>query len=135
MANIETMIGDSAVSLWPFLLPTCVHVVLDPILAHGRVLHNERGSGHEHGNPRETDRDRGHVKGRESERKRDRSRSGSMERNSKRHRGRSRERSRSRSASPPRRLPNGAEPLSESDYFQKSDEFRLWLKEEKRKVC
>jgi len=36
MANIETMI---AVSLWSFLLPTCVLVVLDPILAHGRVLH------------------------------------------------------------------------------------------------
>jgi len=41
MANIETMIGDSVVSLWSFLLPTCVHVVLDPILAHGRVLHLE----------------------------------------------------------------------------------------------
>jgi hypothetical protein len=30
-------------------------------------------------------------------------------------------------------LPSGASPISESDYFQKSDEFRLWLKEEKGK--
>ncbi|PPR03463.1 hypothetical protein CVT24_012675 [Panaeolus cyanescens] len=50
-------------------------------------------------------------------------------------RSRSRSRSRNRSASPERRydLPKGVEPISESDYFQKSDEFRLWLKEEKSK--
>lgn len=51
-------------------------------------------------------------------------------------RSRSRSRSRNRSESPERRvnLPKGASPISESDYFQKSDEFRLWLKEEKGKV-
>jgi len=51
-------------------------------------------------------------------------------------RSRSRSRSRDRSESPQRRveLPNGVSPISESDYFQKSDEFRLWLKEEKGKV-
>lgn len=52
-------------------------------------------------------------------------------------RSRSRSRSRDRSESPERRpadLPSGASPISESDYFQKSDEFRLWLKEEKGKV-
>uniref|UniRef100_A0A8H7Y6C5 Uncharacterized protein n=1 Tax=Psilocybe cubensis TaxID=181762 RepID=A0A8H7Y6C5_PSICU len=50
-------------------------------------------------------------------------------------RSRSRSRSRNRSESPERRveLPNGASPISESDYFQKNDEFRLWLKEEKDK--
>ncbi|KAF5384014.1 hypothetical protein D9757_006919 [Collybiopsis confluens] len=30
-------------------------------------------------------------------------------------------------------LPHNAKPISESDYFQKSDEFRTWLKEEKGK--
>jgi hypothetical protein len=51
-------------------------------------------------------------------------------------RSRSRSRSRNRSESPERRvdLPKGASSISESDYFQKSDEFRLWLKEEKGKV-
>ncbi|KAF8893728.1 hypothetical protein CPB84DRAFT_1826014 [Gymnopilus junonius] len=50
-------------------------------------------------------------------------------------RSRSRSRSRNRSESPERRakLPEGVSPISESDYFQKSDEFRLWLKEEKGK--
>ena len=51
-------------------------------------------------------------------------------------RSRSRSRSNERSKSPERRaeLPNGVSPISESQYFQKSDEFRLWLKEEKGKV-
>ena len=35
---------------------------------------------------------------------------------------------------PQRKLPGGAEPISDSDYFLKSAEFRVWLKEEKRKV-
>ncbi|KAF9478907.1 hypothetical protein BDN70DRAFT_835214 [Pholiota conissans] len=54
---------------------------------------------------------------------------------SRRSRSRSRSHSRRRSESPERRveLPRGASLLSESDYFQKSDEFRLWLKEEKGK--
>ncbi|KAA1477242.1 hypothetical protein DENSPDRAFT_844441 [Dentipellis sp. KUC8613] len=42
-------------------------------------------------------------------------------------------RSRSGSESPERTLPGGAEPISESDYFLKSPEFRVWLKDEKRK--
>ncbi|KAJ7589370.1 hypothetical protein C8J56DRAFT_1049017 [Mycena floridula] len=43
-------------------------------------------------------------------------------------------RSRSRSRSTLRKpLPHGAASISESDYFQKSDEFRLWLKDEKGK--
>ena len=33
-----------------------------------------------------------------------------------------------------RHLPGSAEPISESDYFLKSAEFRVWLKEEKHKV-
>ena len=44
---------------------------------------------------------------------------------------RSRSRSRSRSAE----LPGGAKEISEKDYFLKNDEFRMWLKEEKDKVC
>ncbi|KAI0004178.1 hypothetical protein BJV74DRAFT_429325 [Russula compacta] len=32
-----------------------------------------------------------------------------------------------------RHLPGGAEPISESDYFLKSSEFRVWLKDEKHK--
>ncbi|KAL1740772.1 hypothetical protein HDZ31DRAFT_46840 [Schizophyllum fasciatum] len=50
-------------------------------------------------------------------------------------RSRSRSHSRSRSRSPGRRitLPFNAEPISERDYYLKSDEFRLWLKDEKRK--
>lgn len=48
----------------------------------------------------------------------------------------SRERDRSRSRSPERSvpLPSGATPISESDYFVKNDEFRVWLKDEKRKA-
>ena len=48
----------------------------------------------------------------------------------------SRSRSYERSKSPERgaELPSGVSPISESQYFQKSDEFRLWLKEEKGKV-
>lgn len=38
-----------------------------------------------------------------------------------------------RSESPSRNLPGGAEPITESDYFLKSSEFRVWLKDEKRK--
>ena len=51
-------------------------------------------------------------------------------------RERSRDRSRDRSRSPERRvqLPNSASPITEVDYFKKSDEFRLWLKNEKGKV-
>ncbi|KAF8174962.1 hypothetical protein BJ912DRAFT_989394 [Pholiota molesta] len=54
---------------------------------------------------------------------------------SRRSRSRSRSPSRRRSESPERRvdLPRGASPLSEADYFQRSDEFRLWLKDEKGK--
>ncbi|RDB19347.1 hypothetical protein Hypma_013401 [Hypsizygus marmoreus] len=50
-------------------------------------------------------------------------------------RSRSRSPARDLSRSPERRidLPNNASPISESDYFQKSDEFRIWLKDEKRK--
>jgi hypothetical protein len=32
-------------------------------------------------------------------------------------------------------LPPGVSPISESDYFLKNTEFRMWLKEEKDKVC
>jgi len=39
-----------------------------------------------------------------------------------------------RSESSNRNLPGSAEPISESDYFLKSAEFRVWLKEEKHKV-
>ncbi|KAF8079263.1 hypothetical protein FPV67DRAFT_107852 [Lyophyllum atratum] len=48
---------------------------------------------------------------------------------------RSRSPRRERSRTPERdiKLPNNASPLSESDYFQKSDEFRIWLKDEKGK--
>ncbi|RDX42937.1 hypothetical protein OH76DRAFT_1391026 [Lentinus brumalis] len=59
---------------------------------------------------------------------------------SHRRRSYSRERSgsphdRSRSRSPERRvsLPDGVSEISESDYFLKSDEFRVWLKDEKGK--
>jgi len=46
----------------------------------------------------------------------------------------SRSRSPSRDRSPERReLPHGAPTISESDYFQRSDEFRIWLKDEKGK--
>ncbi|KAI0033828.1 hypothetical protein K488DRAFT_46823 [Vararia minispora EC-137] len=47
---------------------------------------------------------------------------------------RSRSRSpRDRSESPPPRLPGGAEPITESAYFLKNAEFRVWLKDAKRK--
>lgn len=53
-------------------------------------------------------------------------------------RSRSRSRSNDRSKSPDRgvelSLPDGVSPINESQYYQKSDEFRLWLKEEKGKV-
>ncbi|KAI0307959.1 hypothetical protein B0F90DRAFT_1807302 [Multifurca ochricompacta] len=47
-------------------------------------------------------------------------------------------RSRSRDSQPPsesssRHLPGGADPITESDYFLKSSEFRVWLKDEKHK--
>ncbi|KAJ7687431.1 hypothetical protein B0H17DRAFT_1070196 [Mycena rosella] len=54
----------------------------------------------------------------------------------RRARSRSRSRSRSREGSESReaiRLPHDAPTISESDYFRKGDEFRIWLKEEKRK--
>ncbi|KAH9064071.1 hypothetical protein EDB87DRAFT_1368765 [Lactarius vividus] len=38
-----------------------------------------------------------------------------------------------RSESPSRHLPGGADPITESDYFLKSSEFRVWLKDDKRK--
>ena len=43
--------------------------------------------------------------------------------------------SRDRSRSPERRaaLPEGVSEISESDYFLKSEEFRVWLKDEKGK--
>lgn len=53
---------------------------------------------------------------------------------SRRSRSPGRDRSRSESPEPQKRLPGGAEPISEQDYFLKSAEFRVWLKDEKRKV-
>ncbi|KAI0095170.1 hypothetical protein BDY19DRAFT_880151 [Irpex rosettiformis] len=52
-----------------------------------------------------------------------------------RSRERSRSRSRDRSESSERdiQLPNNMKPISESDYFLRSDEFRVWLKDEKHK--
>ena len=46
-------------------------------------------------------------------------------------------RDRDRSRSPERdvSLPEGVSPISESDYFLKNTEFRVWLKDEKDKVC
>ncbi|EIM83565.1 uncharacterized protein STEHIDRAFT_101856 [Stereum hirsutum FP-91666 SS1] len=52
---------------------------------------------------------------------------------SRRSRSPGRDRSRSDSPEPQNRLPGGAEPISEQDYFLKSAEFRVWLKDEKRK--
>ena len=51
-------------------------------------------------------------------------------------RSRSRDKDRSRSRSPDTSisLPGDAKPISDSDYFLKSDEFRVWLKDEKHKV-
>ena len=53
-----------------------------------------------------------------------------------RSRERSRSRSRDRSESSDRdiQLPNNTKHISESDYFLRSDEFRVWLKDEKHKV-
>lgn len=48
---------------------------------------------------------------------------------------RSQSRSRSRSRSHSAELPGGAKEISEKDYFLKNDEFRMWLKEEKDRVC
>ena len=48
-----------------------------------------------------------------------------------RRRARSRSRSRSRSRERSYKLPEGVSEISESDYFLKSDEFRIWLKDEK----
>ncbi|KAJ7103120.1 hypothetical protein B0H15DRAFT_194310 [Mycena belliarum] len=51
-------------------------------------------------------------------------------------RARSRSHSGSRECSESRgaiQLPHGAPAISESDYFRKGDEFRIWLKDEKRK--
>ncbi|KIY43408.1 hypothetical protein FISHEDRAFT_53506 [Fistulina hepatica ATCC 64428] len=72
---------------------------------------------------------------------RSRSRSGEREAHSHRHSRRRHSHSRSRSprrrARSPRRsrslisLPHQARPISEADYFRKSDEFRLWLRDEK----
>ncbi|KAG5639635.1 hypothetical protein H0H81_008796 [Sphagnurus paluster] len=53
---------------------------------------------------------------------------------SRRSRSRSPRRERSQSPEKDIRLPNNASPISESDYFQKSDEFRSWLKDEKGKL-
>ncbi|KAG6919072.1 hypothetical protein DXG01_009325 [Tephrocybe rancida] len=53
---------------------------------------------------------------------------------SNRSRSRSPRRNRSRTPDPDIPLPNNASRISESDYFQKSDEFRTWLKEEKGKL-
>ncbi|KAG5644114.1 hypothetical protein DXG03_009133 [Asterophora parasitica] len=54
---------------------------------------------------------------------------------SRRSRSRSPRRDRDRSRTPDDdiQLPNNASPISESDYFQKSDEFRIWLKDDKGK--
>ncbi|EGN93703.1 hypothetical protein SERLA73DRAFT_189439 [Serpula lacrymans var. lacrymans S7.3] len=43
------------------------------------------------------------------------------------------ERDRSRSPGRAYSLPSGVDPISEKDYFLKSDEFRVWLKDEKGK--
>jgi hypothetical protein len=52
----------------------------------------------------------------------------------RRARSRSRSRSRERSDTEPNiRLPHDADPISESDYFRKGSEFRVWLKDEKKK--
>ncbi|KAK7464244.1 hypothetical protein VKT23_006410 [Stygiomarasmius scandens] len=71
---------------------------------------------------------------------RDRSRSRSYSRSRSRSRSpgdsdRERDRGRDRGKDKHRhqRLPHDAPQISKSDYFQKSDEFRLWLKEEKGK--
>ncbi|KAG6843997.1 hypothetical protein H0H87_010888 [Tephrocybe sp. NHM501043] len=53
---------------------------------------------------------------------------------SNRSRSRSPRRDRSRTPEEDIALPQNAKPISESDYFQKSDEFRTWLKDVKGKV-
>ncbi|KAF5323636.1 hypothetical protein D9758_017079 [Tetrapyrgos nigripes] len=68
------------------------------------------------------DRRRGRDRDRSRERDRDR------DKNRERERDRSRDRDRE-----PRTLPYNAKEISKSDYFQKTDEFRIWLKEEKGK--
>lgn len=72
-------------------------------------------------------RSRSRSRDRYSRRRRDRS--------GDRSRDRSKDRSRSRSPDHQINLPNNASPIRESDYFKKFDELRLWLKEEKGKVC
>ncbi|KAK7051621.1 hypothetical protein VNI00_004600 [Paramarasmius palmivorus] len=62
-----------------------------------------------------------------------RSRSRSPDRRREREKRRERDRDRSYSPDERRKLPHDASPISESDYFQKSDEFRIWLKDEKGK--
>ncbi|KAI3619468.1 splicing arginine serine-rich 12 [Moniliophthora roreri] len=62
-----------------------------------------------------------------------RSRSRSPDRHRDRERRRERDRDRSYSPDERRKLPHDASPITESDYFQKSDEFRVWLKDEKGK--
>ena len=81
--------------------------------------------------PARKHRRRNHSQGRERERESQRHKRNDTDRP----RHRDRDRDRERSASPVRRaLPQGIEPLTESDYFQKNDEFRVWLKEDRRKV-
>jgi hypothetical protein len=63
-----------------------------------------------------------------------RSRSRSPDRHREGEKRRERDRDRSYSPDERRKLPHDASPISESDYFQKSDEFRIWLKDEKGKV-
>ncbi|KAG8219280.1 hypothetical protein J3R82DRAFT_143 [Butyriboletus roseoflavus] len=46
-----------------------------------------------------------------------------------------RDRDRSRSPERDSSLPDDISPISESDYFLKNTEFRVWLKDEKDKVC
>ncbi|KIP02501.1 hypothetical protein PHLGIDRAFT_79057 [Phlebiopsis gigantea 11061_1 CR5-6] len=62
-----------------------------------------------------------------------RGRSNTPERSRSRSRDRSRDRSRSVSSERDISLPNNAPRLSESDYFLRNDEFRQWLKDDKRK--
>ncbi|PPQ76691.1 hypothetical protein CVT26_004475 [Gymnopilus dilepis] len=90
--------------------------------------------------PSHRSRSRSRSRSRERDRDRTKTRDKDRDRERRHYRDRSRSRDRSRdrdrSASPDRgssKLPEGVSPISESDYFQKSDEFRLWLKEEKGK--
>ncbi|KAJ3484572.1 hypothetical protein NLI96_g5557 [Meripilus lineatus] len=63
-----------------------------------------------------------------------RSRYDSREHSPPRSRSRDRDRSRSHSPDTTVSLPGDAKPISDSDYFLKSDEFRVWLKDEKHKA-